>query len=105
MKSKLLVVLGFLSAALAVIAQPSTFTYQGQLSSGGSAATGLFDMRFTLFGCGEPGQSSRQSNHRSPLGVTNGLFTAELTFGAAAFDGNSRWLELSVCTNGAPAYT
>lgn len=105
MKSKLLVVLGFLSAALAVIAQPSTFTYQGQLSSGGSAATGLFDMRFTLFDAANLGNQVGSPITVAPLGVTNGLFTAELTFGAAAFDGNSRWLELSVRTNGAPAYT
>ena len=41
-KSKLLVVLGVLGFALGVLAQSSTFTYQGQLSSNGLAATGLF---------------------------------------------------------------
>jgi len=103
---KSLACLGLLSSALAVVAQPSTFTYQGQLSSNGLAATGLFDARFTLFDAATLGGQVGSPISVAPLGVTNGLFAAELTFGSGAFDGSPRWLEIGVRTNGSVnAYT
>lgn len=99
-KSKLLVVLGVLGSTLGVLAQSSTFTYQGQLSANGVAATGLFDARFTLYDAANAGNQVGSVVTVAPLGVTNGLFTAELTYGASAFDGNARWLEIGVRPNG-----
>lgn len=99
-KSKLLVALGLLSSALAVVAQPSTITYQGQLSSGGSATTGQYDLRFTLYDAATLGNTIGSPVTLVPLGVTNGLFTAALDFGSTAFDGGLRWLEIGVRTNG-----
>ena len=105
-KSKFLVVWGVLCSALGVLAQSSTFTYQGQLSSNGVAATGLFDARFTLYDAAAAGNQIASPITIAPLGVTNGLFTAELTYGATAFDGNARGLEIGVRTNGSvAAYT
>jgi hypothetical protein len=37
--------------------------------------------------------------------VTNGLYTVALDFGANVFDGNARWLALSVRTNGGSTWT
>jgi hypothetical protein len=102
-KSKLLVVWGVLVSTLGVLAQSSTFTYQGQLSSNGVAATGLFDARFTLYDAATVGNQIGSPVTVGTLGVTNGLFTTELTYGAAAFDGNSRWLEIGVRPSGSPS--
>lgn len=105
-KSKLLVVLGGLVSALGVLAQSSTFTYQGQLSANGTPANGLYDLRFTLHNTGTTGGQVGNALTNAPTGVTNGLFTVELNFGSAVFDGNSRWLEIGVRSNGsAGAYT
>lgn len=105
-KSKLLVVLGMLCSGLGVLAQSSTFTYQGQLSSSGAATTGLYDLRFTLHDAPSLGNQVGSPQVVAPLGVTNGLFKAELNFGASTLDGNSRWLEIGVRTNGSvSAYT
>ena len=37
------------SAANSVNAQTSTFTYQGRLTDGGTAANGTYDLQFTLW--------------------------------------------------------
>jgi len=89
-----------LCSALGVLAQSSTFTYQGQLSSNGVAATGLFDARFTLYDAATVGSPVGSPVIVGTLGVTNGLFTTELTYGATAFDGNARWLEIGVRPSG-----
>ncbi len=105
-KSKLLVVLGSLIAAWGIMAQSSTFTYQGQLSAGGTPANGLFDLRFTLHNAAASGTQVAGPLTNAPVGVTNGLFTTELNFGSSTFDGNPRWLEIGVRPNGsAQAFT
>jgi hypothetical protein len=44
---------------------------------------------------------------KTSVGVANGLFTiSNLDFGANAFDGNARWLEIAVrCPAGSGSYT
>lgn len=103
-KSKLLAVLGGLViASISALAQSSTFTYQGQLTAGGQPATGQFDLRFALYNAASAGSQIGSAIVVAPTGVTNGLFTVELTFGATAFDGSARWLEIGVRTNGSTA--
>jgi hypothetical protein len=99
-KSKLITVLALLSFALAGVAQPSTITYQGQLTTSGSAASGPYDLRFALFDAETAGNQVGSPLTNAPLNVTNGLFTAQLNFGSSVFDGNLRWLEIGVRTNG-----
>src|SRR5439155_571146 len=41
----------------------------------------------------------------SPTGVTNGLFTVTLDFGAGVFTGPARWLEIGARTNGNGSFT
>lgn len=81
----------------------STFTYQGRLDfSGAPAADGLYDFQFTLHDAATLGTTIGSVVTISAIGVTNGLFTTELDFGASTFtSGEVRWLQLEVNTNGA----
>ncbi len=81
-------------------AQGTAFTFQGRLTSGGSPVYGSYDVTFTLKDSAVAGNSVATPNVVAPLGVTNGLFTTVLDFGAAAFDGTPRWLEIGMRTNG-----
>jgi hypothetical protein len=83
----------------------TAFTYQGRLSTGANAANGIYDIQIGLWNAGSGPSQVGSTLTLSGVGVTNGLFTANLDFGASAFDGTARWLELSVRTNGAVAYT
>ena len=82
-------------------AQPAAFTYQGRLIDTGAPATGLYDMRFVLRDALTAGNQVPGTPVPAGLvAVSNGQFTATLDFGAAAFNGSPRWLEISVRTNG-----
>ncbi len=85
-------------AAMSLRAQTTTFTYQGMLSSGANVVTGPYDFRFRLFDVNSNVVAGPLTN--APVGVTNGLFTVTLDFGAGIFDGSTRTLEIGVRTNG-----
>src|SRR5262245_2210470 len=71
------------------------FTYQGHLTNGTNALTGAYDMTFALF---DSPVSTNQLGFVEELevNVENGLFVMYLDFGPNAFNGQSRWLEISV---------
>ena len=48
-KSSCSITVCWLAALLAVQAQTTSFTYQGQLTAGGNPANGLYDLQFRLF--------------------------------------------------------
>ena len=75
-------------------APPSAFTYQGRLNAGGAPASGPYTLTFRLYGAASGG--APLGSQTTTVSVTNGLFTALLDFGTAAFDGTPRWLELEV---------
>lgn len=74
--------------------QTTNFTYQGRLTDGTMAANGNYDLRFALF----DNNGTQFDVTRTQLGVpvTNGIFTVQLSFGAAAFPDGNRVLEISV---------
>src|SRR6266436_7315023 len=74
----------------------SAFTYQGHLRDAGKSATGTYDFQFTLFDAPGNGAPIGATVNQTSVGVTNGLFTADLDFGAAVFDGNPRWLQVGL---------
>jgi hypothetical protein len=95
--------LGIALATIAVLAGTapaatvgSSFTYQGSLSDGGSALTGVFDFRFTLFDAASGGALAGSPITFDDLQVVSGVFTADLDFGSSVFFGDARWLQVEV---------
>ena len=93
-----------LSLAPLAFAESTAFTWQGRLSDTGQPADGLYDLRFTLHDSLDGGLALG-TNTFPGTDLSNGLYTATLDFGADAFNGDARWLELALRTNGAAAYT
>jgi len=83
----------------------TAFTYQGQLKSGGNPVNGTCDFQFTLYDAASGG-TSLGTQTKTGVSVTNGLFTIpDLDFGAGAFQGDARWLQIEVKCAGDPSYT
>ena len=80
------------------------FTYQGRLNNSNSPFTGNVDLSFTLWDSLSGGAQIGAADVHNGVAVTSGLFTVEVNdageFGATAFDGNGRWLQIAV--NGTP---
>ena len=101
-----LLALSTLNSQLATAhAQGTAFTYQGRLNNGTNPATGSFDLTFSLFGVSSGGSSLAGPVTNTAVGVTNGLFTVMVDFGAGVFTGSSNWLSIGVRTNGGGAFT
>ena len=80
------------------------FTYQGQIQSGGQPVSANCDMGFRLYAAGTGGLPVA-SVISLTVPVTASLFTVGLDFGAGAFDGSARWLDLTVrCPAGSGAF-
>ena len=90
-----------------VFAQTTAFTYQGKLGDGGSAATGTYDFQFKLYNALTDGSLQGTPNTVTKTGVqvNAGTFTVQLDFGAGAFPGGSRFLEISVKRPADSSYT
>ena len=83
----------------------TAFTYQGQLHDSGTNANGNYAMIFALYPAASGG-SQIGGSFTNILTLANGLFTVNLDFGAGAFDGTARWLDIKVgFTNGANVVT
>jgi hypothetical protein len=81
------------------------FTYQGQLRDGSGPVGGPCDLQFSLWDAEEGGSQVGSTVLLEGVEPDDGLFTARLDFGAAAFQGDSRWLEVSVrCPAGSGEY-
>ena len=74
------------------------FTYQGQIRDGDALITGNADVRFTLWDALEGGGMVGSVVTRTNLPVTDGRFATELDFGASAFSGDARWIQMEVRT-------
>ena len=103
----LLLATSILASGLAVPllhAQDTTaFTYQGQLHDGGTNANGAYTMIFKLYDAISGGNKIGSTITTSTT-LANGLFSVNLDFGAGAFDGSARWLDITV-TNGPDTQT
>ena len=88
------------SLLLAIQAQASEITYQGQLKFGGAPFTGTANLEFRLFNQLTGGAQVGPVVTRPNWPVEDGLFQVDLDFGTSPFDGSSRYLEVRV--NAAP---
>src|SRR5947209_4595497 len=104
--------LAFLAVALLIgfgaavaFAQTSSFTYQGRLTDGGTAANGEYDLQFALFDSLSGGTQIGSTQGINAVAVSNGVFTVTLDFGANSFSGANRFLEISARPSGAGSFT
>src|SRR5215472_6603140 len=88
-------------ASTRLFAQGTAFMYQGFLNDGGHPANGTYDLTFTLYdSLNPPGNVLAVTATNFGTSISNGIFNATMDFGSV-FDGNGRWLEIGVRTNGA----
>ena len=92
----LLALLLTMAGAIADTPVGSAFTYQGNLSDGGTPATGIYDFQFRLFDAASGGNQESSTIVKQDVNVSNGLFNVGLDFGTIAFKGDARWLEIGV---------
>ena len=72
------------------MAQGTAFTYQGQLTDSGTPASGLFDLRFSIYDAPSGGSVIAGPVDAGDISVTNGLFTVTLDLGSTPFSGGSK---------------
>jgi hypothetical protein len=73
----------------------TAFTYQGELSASGAPATGVYDMRFSLFNAETGGSQIGSTVCVENLAVNNGRFAVPLDFGAA-FTGQKQYVQIEI---------
>lgn len=83
------------SLAAPVLADDTTFTYQGSLNDTGSVANGSYPMTFRLYSAASGGSLIKTINAGS-VSVENGLFSVDLGFDASDLNNSDRWLEVVV---------
>jgi hypothetical protein len=79
-------------------AQTTAFTFQGRLNDNGSVANGNYDIQLKLFNTATVGSGTQIGStiNLSAVPVTSGVFTVQADFGANAFPGADRFLEVGV---------
>lgn len=87
----------------AKVAASSAFTYQGQLIENDVPSNLNSDFRFLLYDAASAGNQVGSTVTLYDVPVINGIFTVDLDFGIAAFDGNARWLQIEVRSPTEPA--
>lgn len=82
----------------AAFGQTTVFDYQGRLSDSG-ASQSTYQMEFRLFGSLGGADQIGGAISNPNVAVTNGVFSVNLDFGAPAFPGADRFLQISVRRN------
>lgn len=86
----------FIWSSGVIDAQTTAFNYQGHLTEALSPANGAYDLEFRVFDAPGGGNQVGPTRGFDDVLVNNGVFSLSLDFGAAAFPGADRWLEISV---------
>lgn len=73
----------------------TAFTYQGRLKDAGIPVDDTADFQFSLYDALSDGNLVAGPVAVNNVAVAEGLFTVSIDFGAAAFDGEARWLEVA----------
>src|SRR6266853_1005940 len=100
----LVVVLVILLGETTTLGQTTSFTYQGRLTDGGTAANGLYDLQFALLDSASSGTQIGSTQTLNTVLVSAGVFSVTLDFGANSFSGANRFLEISARLSGAGSF-
>ncbi len=99
-------------AAHTALAQGTSFTYQGRLTDDGAPSNGSYELEFKLYDAltggtqqPQPAPLTIQFTGADAVAVVNGIFTVQLDFGASAFPGAARYLEIGVRRAGDSTFT
>ncbi|HEV8588061.1 MAG TPA: tail fiber domain-containing protein [Pyrinomonadaceae bacterium] len=103
--SALVIAFVILASVSTAFAQTTSFTYQGRLTDGGTAANGNYDLQFALWNSLSGGAQVGATQTLNTVAVSNGVFTVSLDFGASAFTGASRFLEIGARPAGSGSFT
>jgi hypothetical protein len=106
----ILILFAFICLSATIIsAQTTVFTYQGKLTDTSNQPSGTYQMQFKLFDAASGGMQQPQpmpiTITLTNVSVTSGIFTVNLDFGVAAFDGADRFLEIAVKRNAGDSFT
>lgn len=74
----------------------TTITYQGRLEDAGAPANGDYMLRMTPYSAASDGMQLAPAFETAAVPVLDGVFTAELDFGASVFTGGQVWLQIEV---------
>lgn len=83
----------------------TAFTFQGRIDRGGTPVTDTYAVIFKLYDAASGGTQIGTDQVLSGVVATSGLFTVTLDFGASAFTGQARWLDISVKGSADGGYT
>jgi hypothetical protein len=84
------------SSSLLAVPLGTAFTYQGKIAQNGTDVSEICDFRFGVWDAQAGGAQVATAINALNVQVTEGTFTVELDYGAGIFDGDARWLEISV---------
>ena len=87
------------------VALKSTFSYQGVLEDGTGPITDTCNLEFKLWDDPTAGSQIPPTVTKTGVPVTDGLFSVDLNFGPAVFDGEDRYLEIGVKCTGDTSFT
>src|SRR5215471_19772422 len=91
-----------LGTAATAPGQTTSFTYQGRLTDGGTPANGNYDFIFQLYDASDGDNLLGHEVGVPSVPVTDGIFSVTIDFGANAFPGADRFLQIIVRRTGDP---
>src|ERR1041385_5886159 len=100
MKNIICIYVLILLISVASFAQSTAFNFQGRLNDGSTGTTGNVQLEIRLYDSLKGGTQIGPTVGIPSVPLINGVFSTELDFGGAAFDGSARFLEISVRPSG-----
>lgn len=91
-------------SVITAFAQTTAFNYQGKLTDTGTPQS-TYQMRFELYDAAAGGSQIGATITNTSVAVTQSIFSLQLDFGGAAFDGSERYLEIAVRKASGDAWT
>lgn len=93
------------ATAPAQVATGTAFTYQGILTESEHPVTGQLCLVFRLYDAPAGGNQVGPDINPCNIEAEDGRFSVDLDFGAGAFEGEARWLEVQVLSGGGQVLT